>query len=202
MNSGRSIIISSPSGAGKTTITKKILKKIKKSHLSISCTTRKPREGEKNGVDYYFVSKKKFINLKKNNKFLENAKVYDNLYGTLKSQVLKKIKENNIVLFDVDWQGARAIKKKLNNNCYSFFLLPPSRKILKERLLKRHTNDPFNALKRFSLAKKDIEHWIEYDFVFINDNLNECANNILKKIKILTEERKRMVSIYKKIKKL
>lgn len=202
MNSGLSIIISSPSGAGKTTITKKILKKIKKSHLSISCTTRKPREGEKNGVDYYFVSKKKFINLKKNNKFLENAKVYDNLYGTLKSQVLKKIKENNIVLFDVDWQGARSIKKKLNNNCYSFFLLPPSRKILKERLLKRHTNDPFNALKRFSLAKKDIEHWIEYDFVFINDNLNECANNILKKIKILTEERKRMVSIYKKIKKL
>lgn len=202
MSFGLSIIISSPSGAGKTTITKKILKKIKKSYLSISCTTRKPREGERDGVDYFFISKKKFINYKKNNKFLEHAKVYGNFYGTLKSQVLKNTKEDNIVLFDVDWQGARSIKKKINKNCYSFFLLPPSRKILKERLLKRHINDPFNALKRFSSAKKDIAHWIEYDFVFINDNLNSCANSILKKINILLNEQKRMKSIYKMIKKL
>jgi len=199
---GLSIIISSPSGAGKTTITKKILRKINKSHLSISCTTRKPRDGEKDGVDYFFVSKKKFINFKKKNKFLEHAKVYGNYYGTLKSQVSKKIKEKNIVLFDVDWQGAKSIKKKINKNCYSFFLLPPSRKILKERLLKRHSNDPYNALKRFSSAKKDIAHWVEYDFVFINDNLNECANAILKKIKILLEEKKRMTSVFKKIKNL
>jgi len=202
LSNGLSIIISSPSGAGKTTITKKILKKIKRSYLSISCTTRKPRDGEKNGVDYFFVSKKKFINLKKNNKFLEYAKVYDNFYGTLKSQVFKKMNDNSIVLFDVDWQGAKSIKKQINRNCYSFFLLPPSRKILKERLLKRHYNDPLNALKRFSSAKKDIAHWVEYDFVFINDNLNECLKAILKKIKILIEEKKRMLSVNKKIKKL
>lgn len=202
MHFGLSIIISSPSGAGKTTITKKILKKIKKSQLSISCTTRKPRDGEKDGVDYFFVSKKKFINLKKNNKFLEDAKVYDNFYGTLKSQVSKKIKDKNIVLFDVDWQGAKSIKKKIKKNCYSFFLLPPSREILKKRLIKRHPNDPINALKRFSAAKKDIAHWIEYDFVFINDNLNECSSAIIKKIKMLLDEKKRMSTIYKKIKNL
>lgn len=202
MSNGLSIIISSPSGAGKTTITRRILKKIKQSHLSISCTTRKPRDREKEGVDYFFVTKKKFINLKKKNKFLEYAKVYDNFYGTLKSQVLKKIKEKKIILFDVDWQGAKSIKKKISKNCYSFFLLPPSKNILRKRLLKRHLNDPITALKRFSSAKKDISHWIEYDFVYINDDLNQCVNDIFKKIKILLEERNRTMSIYKKIKKL
>jgi len=199
---GLSIIISSPSGAGKTSVTKKLLKKIKNSYLSISCTTRKPREGEKNGKDYFFISKKKFLNLKKNKKFLEHAKVYGNFYGTLNSQVKANLKKNNIVLFDVDWQGARSIKKKIKKNCYSFFLLPPSINILKKRLLLRHKNDPQVALKRFSSAKKDIMHWNEYDFVFVNDNLNECANSILKKIKLLFDEIKRMESVITKIKKL
>ena len=202
MTNGLSIIISSPSGAGKTTITKKILKKINKSYLSISCTTRKPRDGEKDGVDYFFISKKKFINLKKSNKFLEHAKVYENFYGTLKSQVKTNLKKNNIVLFDVDWQGARSIKKKINNNCFSFFLLPPSREILKKRLLIRHKSEPQIALKRFASAKKDISHWHEYDFVFVNDNLDECANSIFKKILILNEEVRRRELVYKKIKKL
>ena len=202
MINGLSIIISSPSGAGKTSVTKKLLKKIKNSYLSISCTTRKPREGEKNGKDYFFISKKKFLNLKKNKKFLEHAKVYENFYGTLNSQVKANLKKNNIVLFDVDWQGARSIKKKIKKNCYSFFLLPPSINILKKRLLLRHKNDPQVALKRFSSAKKDIMHWNEYDFVFVNDNLNECANSILKKIKLLFDEIKRMESVITKIKKL
>lgn len=201
-NDGLSIIISSPSGAGKTTITKKILKKIKKSYLSISCTTRKPRSGEKNGIDYFFVTKKKFLNLKKNNAFLEYAKVYNNFYGTLNTQVRKNIKNKNIVLFDVDWQGARSIKKKIKKNCYSFFLLPPSRKILKQRLLKRHPDDPSTAIKRFSLAKKDISHWSEYDFVFINDNLNVCVRSIFKKINSLLAENLRMKRVIKKIEKL
>ena len=201
VNKGISIIISSPSGAGKTTITKKILKKVKNTHLSISCTTRKPRKNERNGVDYFFITKNKFFNLKKNKRFLEYAKVYDNYYGTLNSQV-KKIKNKKIVLFDVDWQGARSIKKKINKNCYSFFLLPPSRKILKERLLKRHPNDPSTALKRFSSAKKDISHWVEYDYVFINDNLKKCVNSILKKVMILLDEKERTLSVFKKIRKL
>ena len=202
MTNGLSIIISSPSGAGKTSIAKKLLKKIKASYLSISCTTRKPRYGEKNGIDYFFISKKKFLNLKKNKEFLESAKVYENFYGTLNSQVKTNLKKNNIVFFDVDWQGARSIKKKIKKNCYSFFLLPPSRKILKRRLLLRHKNDPRVALKRFSSAKKDIMHWKEYDFVFVNENLNECANSIFKKIKLLIDEIKRMELVSKRIKKL
>ena len=202
MINGISIIISSPSGAGKTSVTKKLLKKIKNSHLSISCTTRKPRDGEINGKDYFFISKKKFLNLKKNKKFLEHAKVYENFYGTLNSQVKANLKNNSIVLFDVDWQGAKSIKKKIKKNCYSFFLLPPSINILKKRLLLRHKNDPQVALKRFSSAKKDIMHWNEYDFVFVNDNLNECTNSIFKKIKLLFDEIKRMEFVIKKIKKL
>mgnify|MGYP003339215493 FL=1 len=202
MIDGLSIIISSPSGAGKTTITKKILKKIKKSYLSVSCTTRKPRDGERNGVDYFFISKKKFLHLKRNNKFLEFAKVYENFYGTLKSQVKSNLKSKNVVLFDVDWQGARSIKKKIKKNCYSIFLLPPSIETLKKRLLLRHKNDPKTAIKRFASAKKDISHWKEYDFVFINENLNECVNSIFKKIQILNEEIKRMKLVYKKIEKL
>jgi len=121
LGQGLSIIISSPSGAGKTTITKKILKKIKNSYLSISCTTRSPRIGEKNGIDYFFVTKKKFFNLKKNNAFLESARVYKNFYGTLNTQVKKNIKNKNVVLFDVDWQGARKIKKKLRKIVIHFF---------------------------------------------------------------------------------
>ena len=201
-SSGLSIIISSPSGAGKTTITRAILKKIKKSHLSISCTTRKPRSNERDGVDYFFVSKEKFINLKKRKKFLEYAKVYENYYGTLKSEVENNLKKKNLVLFDVDWKGARSIKNKINKNCYSFFILPPNKLALRQRLLKRHKEDKHIALKRFSLAKKDIEHWGEYDFIFINDNLNKCVKSILKKIRSLIEEKKRMDQILKIIKKL
>ena len=121
MINGISIIISSPSGAGKTSVTKKLLKKIKNSHLSISCTTRKPRDGEINGKDYFFISKKKFLNLKKNKKFLEHAKVYENFYGTLNSQVKANLKNNSIVLFDVDWQGAKSIKKKIKKIVIHFF---------------------------------------------------------------------------------
>jgi len=202
LTNGLSIIISSPSGAGKTSITKKLLKKLNNSYLSISCTTRKPRDGESNGKDYFFISKKKFLNLKKNKKFLEHAKVYENFYGTLNSQVKANLKKNNIVLFDVDWQGARSIKKKIKKNCYSFFLLPPSINILKKRLLLRHKNDPQVALKRVSTAKKDIMHWNEYDYVFINDNLDKCVKLILQKIKVLNEEKNRKIELEKKIKYL
>ena len=201
ISGGISIIISSPSGAGKTTITKKILNRIKNSYLSISCTTRKPRLGEKNGIDYFFISKKNFLKLKKNNNFLESAKVYENYYGTLNEQIKKNLKKK-IILLDVDWQGARSIKKKINKNCHSFFLLPPSRKVLKKRLLKRHLKEPDVAITRFASAKSDITHWNEYDYIYINDNLNECVNAICKKINYLIDEKKRRALVIKKIKKL
>lgn len=198
LKNGLAVIISSPSGAGKTTITKSIIKKIKNSYLSVSCTTRKPRKGEKDGIDYFFISKKKFFNLKKNKKFLETAKVYDNYYGTLK----KEVKNNKIIFFDVDWQGAKNLKKNIQHDCHSFFLIPPSVKELKKRLLKRHNDNPKIALKRFSSAKKDISHWHEYDYVFINRNLNVCVKEILKKIYYLIDEKKRFASIKEIIKKL
>ncbi len=195
------IIISSPSGVGKTTIAKRLLKIIKNSYLSVSCTTREPRRGEKNGVDYFFVSKKKFFNLKKTKKFIETALVHNNYYGTLKSELKKKLKKN-IILLDIDWQGARNIRKKIKQNCYSIFLLPPSINVLKKRLFKRHKDNKKIALSRLSSAKKDINHWKEYDFTYINDDLKACTNQIFKKIKELVQENEFKIKLNKLIKKL
>ena len=180
LNSGFAVIISSPSGAGKTTVTKRLLKKVKKSHLSVSCTTRKPRTGEKDGKDYFFISKSKFISLKKKNSFLETATVHGNLYGTLKSEVYTNLKKNNIVFLDVDWQGARLIRNKIKDNIFSIFLLPPTLATLKKRLLKRHNDNRDLAIKRFSHARKDIKHWLEYDYVLVNDKVENCFKEIKK----------------------
>ena len=166
---GLKIIISSPSGAGKTTVTKNLLKKVKNSKLSVSCTTRKPRLGEKHGTDYFFISKKKFLELRKKNKFLETAKVFDHYYGTLKDQVNNNKK---ITFIDIDWQGARIIRKKIKNNCHSFYLLPPNFKELKKRLIKRHKENIKIAEERILNAKNDMKHWSEYDEVFVNKNIN------------------------------
>ena len=179
------IIISSPSGAGKSTVTKKLLGKIRDSYLTTSCTTRQPRPGEKNRIDYFFLTKKKFLILKRSNKFLETAKVFDNYYGTLKSEIKKKY---GLILLDVDWQGARSIRKKIKKNCYSFFLLPPSIKELKSRLTKRHKDNLSIAKQRIRFAKKDIKFWSEYDHVFINDDLNKCVKQILKQIDIIKKK--------------
>ncbi len=199
INNSLIIIISSPSGVGKTTIAKKLLKKIKHSYLSISCTTRNPRKKENNKIDYFFISKKKFFQFRKKNKFLETAKVHNNYYGTLKSEIRKK---NKIILLDIDWQGARNIRKKIKKNCYSFFLLPPSISTLKKRLLKRHFDNKILALSRLSSAKKDLKHWEEYDFVYVNNKLNRCVNEILKKIKDLIYENNKKINFKKIVKKL
>mgnify|MGYP001430814436 FL=1 len=182
LNNSLIIIISSPSGVGKTTITKKLLKKINNSYLSVSCTTRYPRKNEVNKVDYFFISKKKFLKFKKEKKFLETAKVHNNYYGTLKSELRKNNRNNKVILLDIDWQGARNLRKNIEKNCYSFFLLPPSISILKKRLLKRHSDNKSLALSRLSSARKDLKYWEEYDYVYINDNLNKCVNEISKKI--------------------
>tara|TARA_B100000963_G_scaffold360301_1_gene390649 strand:- start:4280 stop:4894 length:615 start_codon:yes stop_codon:yes gene_type:complete len=196
------IIISSPSGVGKTTITKKLLKKINKSYLSVSCTTRSPRKNEINEVDYFFISKKKFFRLKKEKKFLETAKVHNNYYGTLKSELRIKNKNNKVILLDIDWQGARNLRKKIEKNCYSFFLLPPSISILKKRLLQRHFDNKSLALSRLSSARKDLKYWQEYDYVYVNDKLNICVNKISKKINDLIAERNNRSEFEKIIKKL
>jgi len=176
-NKGLLIIISSPSGAGKTTIAKKLILENLNIELSVSLTTRPPRNGEIDGVDYKFVNKDLFKKKIKKKLFLEYAKVFDNFYGTLKSEVISKLDKGKNILLDIDWQGARQVRKKFNNDALSIFILPPSLKELKQRLKKRENNLSF-VNERMSKAKKEIMHWHEYDYVVINKNLNKCIKVI------------------------
>ena len=177
------IILSSPSGAGKTTLVKKISKR-EKYKISISHTTRKPRINEKNGRDYFFVNNKNFKNLIKKKKFLEHAKVFNNYYGSLKETVVSKLTNGNNVIFDIDWQGTKQIKnKKLNFKIISIFILPPSKKELFKRLLKRDQKDKRIANERMKQFRSDVMHWIDYDFTVINDKIEKCYNQIIYFIK-------------------
>lgn len=174
------IILSSPSGAGKTSLAKKLLKKNKKFELSVSYTTRKKRPKEINKKDYHFISKKEFNTLKKRSFFIEWAKVFNNYYGTSLEKTKKVNKLGRDILFDIDWQGSRKIKKKLTNGVISIFILPPSKKELTRRLNKR-AQDPKDVVKQRLLNfKTELSHWKEYKYVLINDNLERTTNKIMK----------------------
>ena len=180
---GGMFILSSPSGAGKTTLVKKITKN-KNFSVSISHTTRLPRPNEKNGKDYYFTSKNHFKKLIKKGRFLEHAKVFDNFYGSSKDLVIDKLHKGRNVVFDIDWQGARQIRNKnLNYKLLSIFILPPSKSELLKRLLKREKKNMKTVQKRMKGFKKDLSRWKEYDLVVINDDLNKCYIKIMKAIK-------------------
>ena len=199
---GGLFILSSPSGAGKTTLVKKITRN-RNFSVSISHTTRLPRPNEKNGKDYFFTSKNNFKKLIKNKKFLEHAKVFDNYYGSSKDFVIDKLKTGNNVVFDIDWQGTRQIRnKKLNYKLLSIFILPPSRKELLKRLLKREKKNLKTVNKRMKSFKKDLSRWVEYDFVVINDDLNKCYNKIMLAIKKNKKEDFDKNIIKKHVKKL
>ena len=173
------VILSSPSGAGKTTLVKKISTR-KKYKISISHTTRKPRANEKNGKDYYFINSSKFKKLIKEKKFLEYAKVFKNYYGSLKENVITKLTNGEDVIFDIDWQGTKQIKnKKLNYKIITIFILPPSKKELYERLLKREKKDKKIASERMKQFKDDVMHWIDYDYTVINDKVELCYKKII-----------------------
>ena len=173
------IVLSSPSGAGKTTLVK-LLSKKKNFYISVSHTTRKPRLNEIEGKDYFFVKEKQFKKLIKSNKFLEYAKVFKNLYGTTKDQVIKKLSIGENVLFDIDWQGTEQIKsQKLNFKLITFFILPPSRKVLFQRLSNRDMKDKLIADERMKQFNKDILHWKKYNYVVVNDNLQKCYRKII-----------------------
>ena len=177
------VILSSPSGAGKTTLVRKI-SKLKNYKISISHTTRTPRTNEVNGKDYFFVKKKEFKNLIKKKQFLEHAKVFKNYYGSSKKLVLSKLKKGKNVIFDIDWQGTKQIKqKKLKYKLITFFILPPSRKILYQRLSRRDMRDKLIVEERMQQFDKDILKWRSYDFVVINDDLDLCYKQIIKLIK-------------------
>ena len=173
------IILSSPSGAGKTTLVKKI-SSLKDFSISVSYTTRVPRPSEVNGKDYYFISNSEFENLIENEDLLEHAKVFNNFYGSSKNKVFNLLKNGKNVIFDIDWQGAKQIKeKKLNYKLISFFILPPSKKTLLNRLSERENNDKEIIEERMNSFNNDILHWVDYDYVVINDNLEICLNQIL-----------------------
>ena len=177
------VILSSPSGAGKTTLVKKISSR-NNYNISISHTTRKPRLNEKDGKDYFFINNQKFKNLIKKKKFLEYAKVFKNYYGSLKETVINNLKKDENVIFDIDWQGTKQIKnKKLNYKIITIFILPPSKKELFKRLLKRDKKDKKIASERMKQFKDDVMHWKDYDFTVINDKIEKCYKQIISYIK-------------------
>ena len=172
------VVLSSPSGAGKTTLVK-LLSKKENFYTSVSHTTRKPRLSEKNGIDYFFVKKKQFQKLIRNDEFLEYAKVFNNLYGTTKSQVISNLKIGKNVIFDIDWQGTEQIKsKKLKFKLFTFFILPPSRKVLFKRLSNRDMKDKLIVEERMKQFNKDVRHWNKYNYIVINDDLQKCYRKI------------------------
>ena len=175
---GIMVILSSPSGAGKTTLVK-LLSKNKKFHISISHTTRKSRPNEIADQDYYFVDHNKFEGLIKNEEFLEYAKVFNHFYGTTRTPVIERLEKGENVIFDIDWQGADQIKnKRLNYKLITFFILPPSKKVLFERLSNRDMKDKLIVEERMKEFSRDVLHWINYDYVVVNDNLNSCFKKI------------------------
>ena len=172
------LVLSSPSGAGKTTLVK-LLAKSRDFHISISHTTRKPRINEIQDKDYHFVDNNEFKNLIKKGEFLEYAKVFNHLYGSTKTPVINNLKNGKNVVFDIDWQGAEQIKnKKLEYKLITFFVLPPSKEVLFNRLSNRDMKDKLIAEERMKVFSKDIQHWENYDYVVINDNLQDCFNQI------------------------
>jgi guanylate kinase len=177
-NDGVMIVLSSPSGAGKTTLVK-MLSKMDNYEISISHTTRQPRPNEVNNKDYYFVNEDEFKRLINNQEFLEYAKVFSNFYGTTRTPVIDSLNKSKNVLFDIDWQGADQIKnKKLDYKLITFFILPPSKEVLFDRLSNRDMKDKLIAEERMKQFGRDVLHWINYDYVVINDDLENCYSKI------------------------
>jgi len=176
---GAILIISGPSGCGKSTLLKEVYKDISDYYFSISTTTRAPRVGEENGVDYFFVTKEEFENDINNNDFLEYAKVHDNYYGTSLKPINKALEENKLVIFDIDVQGHEIVRKKLDSIVTSVFITTPSLKVLEDRLSSRNTDSTEIIEKRIKNAKGEVEFFQDYDYIIINDNLQIAAKQLV-----------------------
>ena len=197
-NDGIIVILSSPSGAGKTTLVK-LLAQRKNFNISVSHTTREPRSNEIEGKDYFFINNKEFENLIKNNQFLEHAKVFNNLYGTSKKPVIDLLSSGKNVIFDIDWQGTKQIKSQnIKYKIITFFVLPPSKQVLFDRLSNRDMKDKLIASERMKDFYKDVQHWVDYDFVVINDNLNECYDEISQLIDLSLKSQNKEIHYDKK----
>ena len=171
------LVLSSPSGAGKTTLTKKIQQKFNSFKISVSHTTRKPRPNEVDGIDYNFVSIDEFKKKIQDQKFYEHAKIFDNFYGTSKDNVDELIKKNDVI-FDIDWQGNKQLSNFKNLNLLKIFVTTSDKNDLKERLLKRNQDSENEVEKRLKSYEEDINHWSDYDYVVINKNLENCFRQI------------------------
>ena len=185
------VILSSPSGVGKTTLTKKIQQKYQSFKISVSHTTRLPRSNEVDGVDYHFVSEKMFKELINRGKFYEYAKIFENYYGTLKKNVDDTIVKNDII-FDIDWQGTKQLSKFKNLNLIKIYLITDNKEELKNRLVKRNQNSENEIEKRFKSFDEDIKHWNDYDYIVINKNLEVC----FRQIESIILEKKNKISIF------
>ena len=196
---GMMFVLSSPSGVGKTTLTKKLAENNSQFAISISHTTRKPRQNEIDGKDYYFVTREEFDVLIKKNDFYEFANIFDNNYGTHKETVIKLLSQGKDVLFDIDWQGTQQLKKIRNLNIVCIFILPPNIKILRDRLLNRHKGQEKLIEKRMNKFNEELSHWNQYNYVVTNDDLNICYEKIKS---IIASEKKgiRQNQNYKEIK--
>ena len=188
------VILSSPSGVGKTTLTKKIQQKYEKFKISVSHTTRSPRSNEVDGVDYFFISKEKFEDLINKNEFYEYAKIFGNYYGTLKKNVDELIMSNDII-FDIDWQGTKQLSKFKNLNLIKIYLITDSKEELKKRLIKRNQNTKEEIEKRFNSFDTDVKHWHDYDYIIINKNLDTC----FRQIENIIKNNKNQKSIFSRI---
>ena len=177
------VILSSPSGVGKTTLTKKIQQKYQSFKISVSHTTRMPRSNEVDGVDYYFVTHEKFKKMINEKKFYEYAKIFDNFYGTLKENVDNTILKNDLI-FDIDWQGTKQLSKFKNLKLIKIFLVTENKKELKQRLVKRNQNTKDEIQKRYKSFDEDVKHWSDYDYIVINKNLHNCFEQIEKIIRL------------------
>ena len=184
------VILSSPSGAGKTTITKKIQQKYQSFKISVSHTTRMPRTNEVDGVDYNFISKDEFKRLVDANEFYEHAKIFENYYGTHK-ETINKLSKTNDIIFDIDWQGTKQLSNFKELKLIKIFLIPPNKKELKKRLIKRNQNTIEEVEKRFQAFDKDVKKWKDYDYVLINKNLDNCYKQIEK---IVTSHKKNVIA--------
>ena len=197
------IIISSPSGAGKTTLCKLLIKKMKNVNLSISYTSRNKRLNEVNGKDYYFIDKEKFLSLKKKNFFIETATNFNNLYGSPFANIDLSKKRNKHILFDIDWKGARKIRSKFKkNDIIDFFILPPSKTELKRRLLKRGRENKKEISLRLSYAIEEMKHYKEYQYILINEKVHKTVNEIKKIIEyhqLIMNQKELLKSKLKKI---
>ena len=202
---GMMFVLSSPSGVGKTTLTKKLAENNSQFAISVSHTTRKSRSNEIDGKDYHFVTIDEFTTLVKKNDFYEHANIFDNYYGTHKEKVIKLLSQGKDVLFDIDWQGTQQLKRIKNMNIVTIFILPPNIKVLKDRLLNRHKNEEQLIGKRMNKFNEEISHWNEYNYVVINDDLNKCYDEILRIImseKRGVSQKQNLGEIKKKIKEL